>query len=1859
MPIIKKFAPFQDLTTFNTFLVGGTTPSEYLRISDFPDTFTGGKNAFLIEGSEFLKPGTEVKLEVLDPNGVPIYFEPGNGIPEYYEGVSKVVSIHVYDDTPIGTATVTILAELKEYLDIDGQVRSIPEEWRGRYNLKWERQVQVNRKLPNTTKVRFYRRPKINIEELVKPIFTKSFPTVTQTGTISGFGENPPEGTDVTKYTANTLYRLQRETGPTFTQSIDEDIINIPSLNYSPTVREVLNQNEVLVELPYTENNIITNFSGQSYTSSFTYTEASDVFESAITGSFAKIKITDLKTFAGDVARLKIFRKSRNQVSDYELAQDVRLESTELLRDIETPTDTEIPYGNLTQENVKNYWVTSSNDHTLSIDSEFLYNSITFDYNDVIGGVQRFITSESIDFSNNVEYTLDYKTRLSGSLSSDKSIRTYISSSDFIQDISTLQGSSTLNTRRDISNNFITQYSGSAKLVFEVEGEGWYISSVSLKHAQETSFSPDEVTLIQGVPRKLPVETFDFIFEFYDINNNFIPVEVTATKEFDGGNDTDTDRTQKFLTFESDRTAFRFTTGSLGNPPFQQVGFRVTRNLLTGSVTYTSQAFDTDGNLLTDGDYVGGQYPGLLTNPSDTGATLTIGNFTGSRNDILVGSIIYTASLEDFEEFETIYRFEDGDNAPALFTTSNTNQFIYEPTSLRPKPSGQQVRIQAQRKNLGTLVTPIEVNSGSGTPPLTEGLTSNGITNYSVTATTFSASYAGAQGAFPEVTYEFTSSDQFGNQFTDEVTVSPVINFDGISVVLSNESTAFSSDSTGFVTTDGYDEGDGFVNVNIGDTAIQHNDGLNTRNTFDIVSVSGTNVTPNSTSPTTNSYGVSDMSSNSGSLELQIDYLAGDNATSASFLKKVNYTKARVSAPVISIQTTNKDQTVTGNSQGAQLDSFENSVVSVFETYLGTTSQISLLDSLTATSPQLSSIITNATTGEITLNGRTLDSGSSGTVVSITADVTDSEGQSRTVADSISLSKIRNTAPSLNLTINPRGQSVSAKSNGVQIDSFENVSVSVDESYLGVSSSLDIVGLNASSNELSSIVTTTGTTGSVILNGRTLPSGSNSTIINVEAEVVDSEAVTRFITGTLTLSKLKNSAPNVLVTASPQSQTISADRDGNQTGTPLDVRISATEGDVDVFDSMSVSGSSGLVSAPSISGDVVLTSGVTLNSNDASVTLTVVYTNSEGIQYDQDITITLSLSVEGDLGVTGPGIVARGFYDSGTTYQYTDVFPGRRDAVIYTDGNYYATLQPTTGNPPTTGTDNAYWQFLGAEDFFVAAEILITKNSFVQQVLNIGTNLAGDSANITIDGSTATPYISMGQAGTGAGIGYGNDGVYLDSFGTWDNRFSLVGSNGSLTWNGDTLNITGDITVTNAGDFAPTDAEANPDNYSFGPSADYPLTAFTPSTTGLYLGSSNMGYWNGTQWKTYMASNGDFFLSGDSGGGLSWDASTNSLSITGDITVTNSGDFAPVNAQPNPLNYSFGPDGDFDLVDFPSTPNSAGLYLGSIYMGYHNGSSWQTYMRNNGDFYLGGTGGSLQWDSSQDDLTVSGTIISTDGNIGGWTINSDYLNRGDIFIGNNISQYQTTNEQIFLGFANNNSVPYLRLQKDGNNYVQIAPTFGDFFEIRSGGTQTLVVTNSGLTVKGTIQADSGYLDDLNITGTLTIGASGEITNSASSPDFIIDDNGFRVNGASSYSEPKSFSLYQGSSTRVGDLSSYSISTPSGTATGVQLRGQPGYPVQVISSAGVDIQASGITGGGGSVTIRSLDNNVEISCFSNGKKIELDADNIRLGTGGSTNIGFRGATPQGVKLISGSYGGSTALPQLLSALDEMGLIIDST
>ena len=703
MAIIKKFgdALSQTLNSFRTFITDTNPNSEYFRVTEFKETFTGGKNGFLIEGSQYLKESTEIKIQILDVNGEPIYYEPASGTPEYYEGVSTLVAVYVYEDTPIGLANITILGELKQYVDDDGIERDVPDEWKGIYNVKWERSFKVNRLIRNEDRVRFYRRPDVEITEIVKPIFSNVVSTITKSGSLNGIPLNPIAGTKIADFTLPTSYLLKLNDGSAWTGSVVGNGIQIPTLNYNPTATDVLNNTELVVKNPFTINGIVSSFISASFTASFNYVEGVDNLATALTGSFAKIKLTQLSTFVGDVARVKVYRKSQSDLSDYQFIQEIQLESNEILIDLESQTKNQEFYGLFDSNIITEYWATSSNNITPSFNQSILFNSAKL----TNSGTNFYFTSKSLDITKDIEYTLDLNLRRE-SVQNNQYLKVFLSGSrqsnvngspatiQIQQNIINVSADNSTLQKINSSTNFVAEEIDNAKLYFEVNGGPWYISDVSVRASQESSFSPDELTFIQPVPRTLPEETFDFLFQFYDINNNYIPIVVEESKTFNGGN---LNAINKSIELIPSSLYFQFDSGSNGgNPvPPTTIFIDVVKNFLTGSTNFTSRSFDFFNNELSSSQYVGGVFPGLLEDFNLDTVTLTVQAFTGSvappNPDIIVQFIQYTAECEGVEDSIIITRVQDGKGGV------NYEIRAYNGTVIRNSDISSSLEIQAIR----------------------------------------------------------------------------------------------------------------------------------------------------------------------------------------------------------------------------------------------------------------------------------------------------------------------------------------------------------------------------------------------------------------------------------------------------------------------------------------------------------------------------------------------------------------------------------------------------------------------------------------------------------------------------------------------------------------------------------------------------------------------------------------------------------------------------------------------------------------------------------------------------------------------------------------------------------------------------------------------------------------------------------------------------------------------------------------------------------------------------------------------------------------------------------------------------------
>ena len=557
MAIIKKFSPFLGLDDFGVFIDDTERDSIYFNVTELDSTLTGGKNAFLFEGSECFAKGSKVRFEALDVEGNTLFIEPGIKFGKTFrEGTSIVMAIHVYDDTPIGLGSLTILAELESYFDESGNKIDIPNEFKGRPNIRWTQSFKINPKLPNKTPVRFFKRPTFTVTEIEKPLLIKDNMTLSKSGSIIGIPEIPDSGSDFSNWTSPSQYRIKLQEGNNFTQSMDENTtLVVDSLGYSSSVLEVLNEDEILVRKPYLVNNIVQSFSPVSYSMDFESVEDATIDTTTnITASYAEIRLENLSTFTGDVARIKIFRKSRNDLGDFQVVQENKLDSTELLRDFTVPNRTVINYGKLRRENIVSeagdvYYTTSSG---VLIHNKHLINALDIGANQSIESTGTIGEFEIVSGS---EYSFRYTSRYSGSgeTSEIDSLRFLIVTSSnnttnaliTTQSIDILSGSTELNpfgisNHKKVVKNFFAETTGKCQIRVEADTDSttgrFLFSRLSLKNAEESSYSPDEYTAVVDIPRKNPTEQFDFRVEFYDINNNFIPIKVEQSVPFRKGN---------------------------------------------------------------------------------------------------------------------------------------------------------------------------------------------------------------------------------------------------------------------------------------------------------------------------------------------------------------------------------------------------------------------------------------------------------------------------------------------------------------------------------------------------------------------------------------------------------------------------------------------------------------------------------------------------------------------------------------------------------------------------------------------------------------------------------------------------------------------------------------------------------------------------------------------------------------------------------------------------------------------------------------------------------------------------------------------------------------------------------------------------------------------------------------------------------------------------------------------------------------------------------------------------------------------------------------------------------------------------
>jgi hypothetical protein len=976
----------------------------------------------------------------------------------------------------------------------------------------------------------------------------------------------------------------------------------------------------------------------------------------------------------------------------------------------------------------------------------------------------------------------------------DKTLDFYITGSsgsgDFKQYIKSVTADSTYSSKQSIQTLITSDYeSTDAKLGFEVRGDGWQLAKINLKPASSEGFSPKVFKTTQEEDRNLADETFDYKFEMYDINNNYIPVELEQTVRFTQGNK-QTLGTLKLLTFETDKSAFRFYSGSVANPTFQQIRLVATKQTLSGSITYASAAFDSNGDYIEPSSY-SGTYPGGLTSVGDNGGIVTISNFSGSDSNYEVSSIIYTASCDDLEEYETVFRLQDGQPIADLIVNNNRNVFTYKTNDGSLNPTDQVSTITVKRKNLASNTETITANSSSlnGTPPPLTLLSDDSTTG----TQTYFLSGSSLDLTTGSLQYQFSASDEFGVQIDNVTTITPISFIGGVVLYLSNDRGVLPAFANGTIPSSSYVFTSGSTKLYVEGEEVTFDNSLSP-NTYRISGVTGSGITPNEVAPTTNEFGglPGTMGTDSSSLEINVTYKDFRGET-YSLTRTANYNIVREGAD---------GQPGLEGSNGPGL--VFTGDYSTTRTYTVTTGSLARKDAVLYDN---TFFLAKQSSGP--------DSGGF-EHPSASTDYWEELGTgSNFVAAELAIFKESYVQNTINVGTNNSGSASAA-----------NITIAGGTNYPYIS-----IDQGA----------TTGTQGYNVGGGVFLGINGNngSGSFSIENGLTGDELLwdgnSLTIRGSIEFSNTPGAITNTLSSASLFS---------------LRAEESASLYTSGALESSSLAQTS--ASLAQSSADRAFDSASAYSASQFE------YSNQLNTQINDDLAdvVSGSTAIQNGSGLT--------FIDAGIIYSPNIGGANGYFSNAFRVGENGITLDGTNsriyvGNGSYNSANTPFYFASGSSNIF-----------------SLGNKLSWNGSNLSIVGSItleAGSDITDGlPAGTISGSEQLPNGIISGSGQLPD---GIISGSGQLP----------DGIISGSGQLP--DGLVSASEFNFGPdasSADFVLSSPTPSSAGLYLGSTNLGYYD-SGWKTYMDDDGNFLLAGTNGS-LNWNAASDTLSIQGTVDAT-------------------------------------------------------------------------------------------------------------------------------------------------------------------------------------------------------------------------------------------------------------------------------------------------------------------------------------------------------------------------------------
>ena len=386
-------------------------------------------------------------------------------------------------------------------------------------------------------------------------------------------------------YPTQTLDAIGLSEAPTFDTLKEQGITNASASMYTASIVDLINDKTAVVELPFTNKNN----NGENIILPI-FAKAKVTYENMPTGSYkadnlvsyADVKLSNMRTFSGDVYKVKVYVKSEGGFDDYKLLSETPLESKELLVDTESVGQAERTGYVILQSEVDKYWCVSG-----SVNGETKIatpaNNAAYSNSTMLDAIELSSSlADSDDPNKHLKFQLKDKYKFNMVAGMDYSISfnavgkkvkpnkdaillVYVSGSSMTQkeDLyfdeankvkipeSTLYGKRIGALRIQSSDDdevkfglvnqpFSNDKVGDGILQFRVLSGIWNISDMTIEPAADTGFSPSFFQFSQQIPAELShkrPDTFEFLAEFYDVNNNIADtVAYLPGIVFDGAN---------------------------------------------------------------------------------------------------------------------------------------------------------------------------------------------------------------------------------------------------------------------------------------------------------------------------------------------------------------------------------------------------------------------------------------------------------------------------------------------------------------------------------------------------------------------------------------------------------------------------------------------------------------------------------------------------------------------------------------------------------------------------------------------------------------------------------------------------------------------------------------------------------------------------------------------------------------------------------------------------------------------------------------------------------------------------------------------------------------------------------------------------------------------------------------------------------------------------------------------------------------------------------------------------------------------------------------------------------------------------